>query len=290
MVVHFDHAVIAVNDLDEAIRRYQALGFVVSPGAHHPAMGTRNALIHFGLHYIELLSIYDEMLAEASGSSGHVLLNFLRKRNGGLLGYALATTDIRQEEARLRSVGFLGDRAFAMQCMCQDGHVLAWRLLVPGNIAWRRPWPCLIQWDAPDEQITPGGHENGVIGCAGIELMTRNLEQTIHFYQCALGLEVGSRDEVAPLAARRATFYLSAAEIDVLAPIGGSPVERMLDETGEGPFEITLAVQNLDQTCTYFAQKGIALAPHEADPARMLLPVHCTCGARLVLVESAAVS
>jgi len=285
MVAHFDHAVIAVNDLDDAIRRYRALGFVVSPGGYHPAMGTRNALIRFGQAYIELLSIYDEMLAEASGSSGQALLNFLRKRDGGLLGYALATTDIRQEEARLHSVGFLGDRALAMQCMCLDGHVLAWHLLVPGNVAWRRPWPCLIQWDSPDEQEELCNHENGVIGCAGIELMTRNLEKTINFYQCALGLELGSREEVAPLSARRATFYLSSAEIDVLAPVSGSPVQRLLDEIGEGPFEITLAVKDLDQTCTYFAQKGIALEPHETHPSHMLLPTRSTCGARLVLVE-----
>jgi len=162
-------------------------------------------------------------------------------------------------------------------------------LLVPGNVAWRRPWPCLIQWDMPEEQEMPCGHENGVIGCAGIELMTRNLEKTINFYQCALGLEVELRDDVIPLAARRATFHLSTAEIDLLAPISGSPVERLLDEVGEGPFEITLAVKDLDRTCTFFAQKGIALEPHETDPSHMVLPMRCTCGARLVLVEGATV-
>jgi hypothetical protein len=74
-------------------------------------------------------------------------------------------------------------------------------------------------------------------------------------YQCALGLEVELRDEVISLAARRATFHLSTAEIDLLAPASGSPVERLLDEAGEGPFEITLAVKDLDRTRTFFAQK-----------------------------------
>ena len=49
MITRFDHAVIAVRDLDEAMRRYQALGFDVRPGGRHVGLGTHNTLIRFGL-------------------------------------------------------------------------------------------------------------------------------------------------------------------------------------------------------------------------------------------------
>ena len=55
MPSRFDHLVIAVRDLDAAIARYQHLGFEVTPGGKHTGRGTYNALIRFGLDYIELI-------------------------------------------------------------------------------------------------------------------------------------------------------------------------------------------------------------------------------------------
>ncbi len=57
MISRFDHAVIAVRNLDAAISAYRALGFEVSPGGHHTGLGTYNAIIRFGLDYIELLAL-----------------------------------------------------------------------------------------------------------------------------------------------------------------------------------------------------------------------------------------
>ena len=56
MITRFDHAVIAVADLERAIEAYSALGFDVSPGGRHEHRGTHNALIRFGgVDYVELL-------------------------------------------------------------------------------------------------------------------------------------------------------------------------------------------------------------------------------------------
>src|SRR5438876_10290530 len=105
MITRFDHAVIGVRDLDEAIRHYRSLGFDVSPGGRHTGLGTHNAIVRFGLDYLELISIYDESEVDARGFGGKVLFEFLQKREGGLLGYALATTDIQHDAERFQHVG-----------------------------------------------------------------------------------------------------------------------------------------------------------------------------------------
>jgi catechol 2,3-dioxygenase-like lactoylglutathione lyase family enzyme len=80
MLTRFDHAVIAVRNLDEAIRLYSRLGFEVDAGGRHTGLGTYNALIRFGLDYIELISIYDQDEVTASGPRGAALQNLLQKR------------------------------------------------------------------------------------------------------------------------------------------------------------------------------------------------------------------
>src|SRR5215472_5471858 len=121
MVTRFDHVVIAVRDLDEAIFRYQALGFDVRPGGRHVGLGTHNAIVRFGLDYLELISIYDQAEAAAGRAGGiGTLVDFFSKREGGLVGYALATSTMEQEAEYLRQSEFASE-PFAMQRMRPDG-------------------------------------------------------------------------------------------------------------------------------------------------------------------------
>ena len=289
MITRFDHAVIGVRDLDEAIRRYRSLGFDVSPGGRHTGLGTYNAIVRFGLDYLELISIYDENEADARGFGGKVLVDFLRKRDGGLLGYALATTDIEQDAAHFQHVGLAAQGPFAMQRLRPDGRLLSWRLLVPGGVSWREPWPFLIQWDVPDEQRLswekPGAHPNGVTGWTGIAIAVRNLESAIDLYQRQLGLALSQRDEVPHLAVQRASFQVGTSRIDLLMPTSTGPVQQMLEEVGEGPFEITLTVQDLNQACEVLKQGGMSPEPGSENATTLLLPILQALGARLVLID-----
>jgi len=137
-------------------------------------LGTHNALILFGLDYLELLSVSHEAEAAAGGIAMEMLVDFLRKREGGLLGYALATSNIEQVAAYLRHGEFTSE-PLSMQRMRPDGNMLKWQLLLPGNMPWRRPWPFLIQWDTPGAQRLTweglGTHLNGVTGWVGIALV-----------------------------------------------------------------------------------------------------------------------
>jgi catechol 2,3-dioxygenase-like lactoylglutathione lyase family enzyme len=285
VITRFDHFVIGVRDLDAAVRHYQKLGFDVRPGGKHVGLGTHNAIIRFGLDYIELISVYDDAEATSGRLAGQELVNFLHAREGGLLGYALASSNL-EDEARLFDSGDLVTKPFAMQRKRPDGNVLAWRLLVPGNVSWRRPWPFFIQWDTPDEQRLswegPGSHANGARSWSSIAVVVRDLDRMSHLYR-QFGLEEeGYKEEIPHLGAVRSSFAVpGSSRVDLLMPVDNGPIQKMLDEIGEGPYEATLAVNDLDQTISYLKQQGVNVEQY-ASGSVLLLPEQ-TLGARIVL-------
>src|SRR5579875_3726788 len=293
MITRFDHSVIAVRDLDAAISTYQALGFAVSPGGRHTGLGTYNAIIRFGLDYLELLSVYDRVEAEQGrGLAGKALLDFFAQREGGLVGYALATDAIQQEAERFRSAGLGAAEPFAMQRMRPDGHLLSWSLLVPGGVSWRQRWPFFIHWDLSDEQRLawekPGAHANGVVRWTSIAIGVHDLESAIDLYQRQIGLTLEQRNDVPVLAACGATFRVGPSIIELLAPTGEGPVQHMLATVGEGPFEVRLAVRELNQTSAFLTQRGLHVTPSPTDPSALLLSPDQALGARLVLMQQAS--
>jgi catechol 2,3-dioxygenase-like lactoylglutathione lyase family enzyme len=287
MITRFDHVVIAVRDLDAAMQSYRRLGFDVRPGGRHVGLGTENALIRFGLEYLEFLSVYDQAEAIASGVFDQELLTLLNQREALLLGYALASTTIHQDAERFLAAGLLKRKPFAMQRIRPDGQQLHWYLFSPGDRPWCRPWPFLIEWGEPDTQRLlweePGAHVNGVTAWKQVALAVQNEEQTLAVYQHCLGLELRHRDHVARLGAHRVTFDISGATIDLLTPDGAGPVQETLAELGEGICEISLAIQDVDHTRTFFAQRGIACSLGSAGPETLFLEGEATLGVRIIL-------
>ncbi len=184
-----DHVVIAVRDLGAAIARYRALGFDARPGGRHTGRGTHNAIVRFGLDYLELISVYDE--AEARQVGRGELVDFLRGREG-LAAYALSTNDIAGEAARLVAGGLVVDGPFAMERRRPDGTRLSWRLVIAGDTSYRRPWPFFIQWDQGDEERLVrdgrGDHANGALAIAGLEVGVDDLDRAARLYGETLGL------------------------------------------------------------------------------------------------------
>jgi catechol 2,3-dioxygenase-like lactoylglutathione lyase family enzyme len=234
-----------------------------------------------------LISVADEAEALASGGGGAALVEFLRDHEGGLLGYALATTAIEEDAARFRDTGLAAEGPFAMSRQRPDGHRLAWRLLVPGGVSWRRRWPFLIDWETPDETRLaweqPGEQPNGVTGVAGIALAVRDLDSAIDLYTRQLGLPAGRQDEVAELGAHRATFAVGAFQIALLASAGAGTIQRALDEQGEGPWELRLTVADLERARAALAAHSIAGEPVPGEQAALRIPTGAALGANLVL-------
>jgi catechol 2,3-dioxygenase-like lactoylglutathione lyase family enzyme len=289
MITRFDHAVIAVADLERAIEAYRALGFDVSPGGRHEHRGTHNALIRFGgVDYVELLGVYDPERAVESGLNGRTLAEFVRDRQGGLVGHCYATDNIEAEAERTKEAGLEMVGPFEMRRERPDGRALTWRLLVPEDIPWRRRWPFFIEWDAPDQERLAvegvGDHPNGARSVSGVAVAVRALEETVRLYSTLFGLEPSRRGEVSDLAARCASFDVRGFVIDLLSPAGNGPVQEMLERDGEGPFEVKIAVEDLARSRR--ALSGVEFTENAAQ-GELRPPTEASLGARLVFTKQA---
>lgn len=197
MISRFDHAVIAVRDIPLALEAYRALGFEISAGGYHPSLGTQNAIVRFGLDYLELLAVEDVSQARARGPFGAELADYL-DATSGLVGFVLASTELDEEAAGLAAIDQEAEGPFTMDRERPDGRRLAWRLVIPGSSPWRRAWPFLIEWETPDTERlkwdSVGKHTNGATGVAGLELLVADLPAARRLYENAFGLQGNARD------------------------------------------------------------------------------------------------
>lgn len=97
MIERIAHVGIAVTSIAESRRFYEALGLRVERIEEVPREGVRVALIACGESRIELL----EPIGEESP-----VARFLRRRGPGIHHLCLASTDLREDEGRLREEGF----------------------------------------------------------------------------------------------------------------------------------------------------------------------------------------
>jgi catechol 2,3-dioxygenase-like lactoylglutathione lyase family enzyme len=289
VISRFDHAVIAVADLHRAIEAYGALGFDVFPGGRHEHRGTHNALIRFGgADYIELLGIYDSERAIESGLNGRTLAEFVRYREGGLVGHCYATDDIVAEAERTREAGLEMVGPFEMKRERPDGRALTWRLLVPVDIPWRRRWPFFIEWNDPDEVRLAvegvGDHANGARSVSSVAVAVKDLQEAVRLYSVLFDVEPFRRDEVTDLTATRASFDVRGFTIDLLSPTGNGPVRKSLERDGEGPFEVKIEVEDLMRA--RLALSGVEFTENAAQ-GELRPPTEASLGARLGFTKQA---
>jgi hypothetical protein len=154
---------------------------------------------------------------------------------------------------------------------------------VPEDIPWRRRWPFFIQWDDPDEVRLAlegvGNHANGARSVSGVGAAVRDLEEAVGLYSVLFDAEPFRRDEVADLAATRASIDVRGFTIDLLSPTGNGPVQEALESDGEGPFEVRIRVEDLT-----VARRAMGAAETTGQD-ELRPPTEAALGARLVLTE-----
>jgi len=96
MLERIDHMVCVVPELAPAAARYEALGLVLTPPARHAETGAENQACFVGASagsacYLELLSVFDEATARASGREHYIET---AARGGGMTGIAFGVSDI----------------------------------------------------------------------------------------------------------------------------------------------------------------------------------------------------
>jgi hypothetical protein len=147
--MHIDHVLIATGDLDAAAARLQAdHGLVATGGGRHEGIGTHNRIVPLGGGYLELIAVADPAEA-ASTPLGRVLSERIAERGEGLMGWAVAVTDVAQVAARLGT---------ELQTIARDG--LSARLTGAAAAMADPSLPFFIERD-------PGTADPGAVGDAG---------------------------------------------------------------------------------------------------------------------------
>jgi hypothetical protein len=249
MITRFDHAVLAVDSLSDTVSDIaDRFGFDVSAGGRHTGLGTENAIVRFGLDYIEVLGIHSREEVLAAGGKRSPLLDFITNEGGGWLSYCMATDDIDGLANRFRKIGLEATGPFTMQRVRPDGTVLTWRLLVPGTTAWRRPWPFFIQWDLPDaerlELERPGRHRMGKARVWGAKIVVRDLQAAKYLYSEQLGFQYEDGETCSASAAESAHFRLGDFRTELISPTAPGFIMDELERRGEGLSELVLEVDH----------------------------------------------
>lgn len=287
MIQRFDHAVIGLSDPAAGMDAFRRLGFEVTEGGRHPTLGTRNAIVRFGLDYLELLWIEHPQTARKRGKFGKELLSFLEE-SSGLVGYVLAGARLEEQADGFKEMGVGAEGPFDMDRIRPDGRRLEWRLVVPGGTPWRKPWPYLIDWVTPESDLLawdpPGIHSCGVTGVAGIDLVVEDLEQAALIYRTGLGMhpEPG-RPPSGPHRPRSLEYRMGSFRLRLIEPASGGPEATELQEQGAGPYRLILSSDDTRATAQVLTSHGI---PHTQTPAGLDIDPSAAAGARIRIVAS----
>jgi catechol 2,3-dioxygenase-like lactoylglutathione lyase family enzyme len=298
----FDHIVVAVKDLDKAIATYRTgLGFTVAPGGAHPT-GTHNAVVHFGLFYVELLAVRDPTAAGARW-----LKDWVATAGENPPTFAVAVQDLDAAVEHLDQAEVPHGEVEAGSRTTPDGKTLRWRSVVvapessprtqsPAVIAASGrppplpqrgkpppkpalpPMPFVIEWEGGDvarrteiERIGAlAPHPAGWRDLLGVSVLVADPEFAANVYQRAFGwprIPDG-------LAGRGVVLELGDLRLELVAPPSGG---RVLPP-GPRPTAIALHAEDRAKTLEYLRDRGTAdgagrgVTPARAHGLRIALP------------------
>lgn len=279
-----DHAVILVADLDEAERRYAALGFRTTPRGYHSAhMGTANSTVVLPDRrtYFELLSVSVPTPANAAQRTRLA-------RRPGLHGLAFKTEDARASAEELARAG-LGEggavdfaRAVELREGPRDARFTVARLrddAVPGA------WCFLCQHHTTDLVWRPDYLEqpNGATALVEVLGSAADLDALEAPWRLLLGERVQRTGD--RLEARTGTATIAFHEPAALRHRLGAAVDG-LDLEEPGLVALVFAVADPARTRSCLEAAGIA--PLNGEESSVLVPAAAACGVVIAFRPAAA--
>jgi hypothetical protein len=244
----FDHAVLFVESLPDAVRGFADAGFTVTPGGRHDVLRTENALVAFADgSYLELLAFQD---ADARGE-----LRALRATDRWKAHLHGASAIGRRFLPRLAGEPGVGDTClagerlerFAAECRKRDLAVtgpvpmqreragaaaLAWELLLPADDVM----PFLLEDSTPRELRVPGSapaiaHANGASGIAEVFVRAGSPAEAALRLADAFEARLAARRDGRTLARFAGTrWWLEAGEPEGAYAVGIAGVAALPDE------------------------------------------------------------
>lgn len=230
MTFQFDHAVIAVHDLDQAVLDYRALGFTTTYGGEHATGTTHNALICFqDGSYLELLAPTNKPARPGINAA-----DFRRvlESGEGLIGYALLSEHLPDEIAAMRGRGIAVSDITPGGRLRTDGVELRWESAMIGTSMS----PFFIRDVTPRNLRVPDTtthHANGVTGVREVIFAVSDLDAAVQRYQNMLGIEGENSDENA------ASFMLGQARLTLITP-ADEDAKQHIAIRGDAPYSVIL--------------------------------------------------
>jgi catechol 2,3-dioxygenase-like lactoylglutathione lyase family enzyme len=233
MLQGIDHLVIVVQDLDQAAKDYEELGFTVVPGGKHP-VGSHNALISFADgSYLEIIAFYRE-------ATDHRWWNPLQQGER-LVDYCMQTDDLPGDTKKLRAAGVAINDPVPWSRTRPDGYELKWFLsLATGS--HRGVAPFLIQDVTPRHERIPQTfeHKNGALGIRRVTGATGELSAIERWYGAVLG-QSGTTITDGSLSARGRSYKIGPHTLEfLLAQEAHSPLVNWMRIFGPSPYAATL--------------------------------------------------
>ena len=233
MIHAIDHLVVVVEDLDQAAKDYQQLGFTVVPGGQHP-VGSHNVLISFqDGSYLEIIAFYREAV-------DHRWWEPLSKGER-LVDFCFQTDDLRGDTKKLKEAGVAINDPVPWSRKRPDGYELKWLLSLAAG-SHRGVAPFLIEDVTPRSERIPQqfSHQNGVRGIDKVIFAVGELAQIEKWYGALLDNK-GRPITVGELGAEGLRFEAGPHILEFLTPRdAASPLIDWLRRFGPSPYSAVL--------------------------------------------------
>ena len=278
-----DHPVVAVNDLDQARKIYERLGFTVPPRGSHIEWGTGNLCIMFPHDYLEMRGIID-----ASRFTMH-LDSHLDNFGEGLMGVAFGTADV---ESSYREAAKHGVDAGKLRRLTRNfEHPEGWtqpsfELFAPAAADIEGLMHVVvIQHMTPELIRRPDflEHANCCTGVVSMAGTIHDIDSCASKMRRLLGDQAVEHNELGILLRLPSGQFIELLLPDAYADCYGFIADSPSPETARLG-AITLLVSELENTARFFTDNDVAFTQPGIDTIRVAPDL--TCGVTLQFIEN----
>lgn len=257
--LRIDHVTVAGRDLRSMMQALHSAGIPSQYGGLHANRATEMALTSFpDGSYIELIAI--QRRADAASLARHEWHTYI-EANAGPCAWAVRSTDISAEIARLRSLSITASDPVKNGRIRADGVSLEWETaqIGSGNGTF---FPFLIHDFTPrDQRAFPSGRPTSQnwSGIDRVVIAVHDLEAAAAQFEHAYGLPAPERQQDADFNARLAWFR--GTPIVLASPLqSGSWLDARIRRFGDGPCAFILgrgkkAAFSIQRGSTWFGKQ-----------------------------------
>lgn len=103
-----------------------------------------------------------------------------------------------------------------------------------------------------------------VIGIGHVAILAGNLDETVKLYRRLFSATSSEVKAIAEQGVKTAMLDIGVGKLEILEPLPGSSMEKILEKRGEGIHHICLEVDNIEQTLDFLAGEGVNLIDQKA--------------------------